>query len=112
MIKTIIVENENFNCIASFGYEYRHESYKGFPFEPFLLEKVINSDYAYIIDAAGIVWIHDNMAVEKVDDKYFSRTGFHRPSLAWCLEYIKKHDNEADIEKIMNIVFKGYKSHG
>lgn len=112
MIKTITVENKEFNCVASFGYEYRKESYIGFPFTPYLLEKAISDDHAYIIDAAGIVWIHDNMACEKIDDKYFGRTGFHRPSLTGCLEYIKRHDNEADIEKIMDIVFEGYKTRG
>lgn len=82
----VTICGKRFLCEESYGYEYvGTKRSTGFPFQPYRFEKVIG-DYAYLVDAKGIIWIFSEMA-----------PGFHmleRPCRRCCMVYIWQHDPE------------------
>ena len=88
----VTICGKRFLCEEGFGSEYAYKNghQSGFPFRPYRYQKVIG-EYAYLVDAKGIIWIFSEMA-----------PGFRmleRPCRKCCMMYIWQHDPEMRTSK-------------
>ena len=96
--RTIKVCDKIYLCEECDGMEYSDimENGAGYPFEPYKIERIIDDKHAYFVDAKNIIWIQ-----WQYEDgiSYFSR-----PCRAFCLDYIKFHDEYCSFEQVMRFV--------
>jgi len=88
--KKITVCGKKFDCKNNFGTEYLEKSdnkeSSGFPFEPYKLEKIIDDEHAYLVDAEKIVWT--------LERPYGEEFLFTRWCLRSCMTYIMQNDDD------------------
>ena len=87
---TIAVNGIHYLCNLCYGAEYG-KAKSGFPFQPYKIEKILDIEYAYLVDAKGIIWV--------VMDGIFTR-----PCLFYCINYILIRDPEFKNKKPSDVL--------